>query len=345
MSHITNPKSEYNLEVNKFIKELKNKELTSSSQIALASVRLIKKLIGESKWSTAYDLLKILKDEEKFLFERIPSESVVRNIWKRVIKIIKDESINLEQENPAQLDNLQGNLFASLNTQNLCLSESELKPIMIEALSEIINEIETSVDNIAAQSLEHIHANEVILTMGRSQTVEAFLKNAARRRKFHVIVVESAPYLDGHELAANLTQIGLDVTLIPDSAIFTIISRVNTIIISSRSIFANGGLKAHVGTHSLALAAKHHNIPLIVLSSLYKLSPEYFANSNNLPDLYPADDVLSLNFHPNVTVLNPSFDYVPPDLVTLFIFNTTKNAPSYVYRLLREMYVIENEED
>ncbi len=47
---------------------------------------------------------------------------------------------------------------------------------MIEALSEIINEIETSVENIAAQSLEHIHANQVILTMGRSQTVEAFLK-------------------------------------------------------------------------------------------------------------------------------------------------------------------------
>ena len=41
-------------------------------------------------------------------------------------------------------------------------------------------------------------------------------------------------------------------------------------------------LKAHAGTHSLALAAKHHNIPLIVCSSLYKLSPEYFANSNNV---------------------------------------------------------------
>ena len=47
---------------------------------------------------------------------------------------------------------------------------------MIEALHEIINEIETSEENIAAQSSEHIHANEVILTMGRSKTVESFLK-------------------------------------------------------------------------------------------------------------------------------------------------------------------------
>ncbi len=47
---------------------------------------------------------------------------------------------------------------------------------MIEAISEIKNEIETSIENISTQSLEHIHANEVILTMGKSQTVEAFLK-------------------------------------------------------------------------------------------------------------------------------------------------------------------------
>jgi translation initiation factor eIF-2B subunit beta len=47
---------------------------------------------------------------------------------------------------------------------------------MIEAISEIINEIDTSVKNIASQSLDHIHANEVILTMGKSGTVEAFLK-------------------------------------------------------------------------------------------------------------------------------------------------------------------------
>jgi translation initiation factor eIF-2B subunit beta len=49
---------------------------------------------------------------------------------------------------------------------------------MIEAISEIKNEIETSIELIAAQSLEHIHANEVVLTMGKSETVEAFLKES-----------------------------------------------------------------------------------------------------------------------------------------------------------------------
>ncbi len=33
-----------------------------------------------------------------------------------------------------------------------------------------------STDNIAAQALEHIHSNEVIMTAGKSKTVERFLK-------------------------------------------------------------------------------------------------------------------------------------------------------------------------
>jgi len=68
------------------------RELSSSSQVALASIRLIKKLVGESKWQTANDLLKILLDEGNKLFRILPNEMVVKNIWKRVLKIIKDES-------------------------------------------------------------------------------------------------------------------------------------------------------------------------------------------------------------------------------------------------------------
>ena len=41
-------------------------------------------------------------------------------------------------------------------------------------------------------------------------------------------------------------------------------------------------LKAKIGTHALALAAKHHNIPLIVCASSFKLSVEHFCNSNNV---------------------------------------------------------------
>ena len=47
--------------------------------------------------------------------------------------------------------------------------------------------------NIDEQASAHIHAGEVILTYSRSKTVESFLKAAAKKRQFQVIICEGAP--------------------------------------------------------------------------------------------------------------------------------------------------------
>jgi len=68
-----------------------------------------------------------------------------------------------------------------------------LKSNILEGINELIEELGSLYKNIADQALDHIHANEVIMTYGKSRTVEEFLKAAARKRKFEVIVAESAP--------------------------------------------------------------------------------------------------------------------------------------------------------
>jgi translation initiation factor eIF-2B subunit beta len=37
-------------------------------------------------------------------------------------------------------------------------------------------------------------------------------------------------------------------------------------------------------------------------------------------------------------VHNPAYDYIPPNLVSLFVTDTGGYTPSYVYRLLNEYY-------
>ena len=37
-------------------------------------------------------------------------------------------------------------------------------------------------------------------------------------------------------------------------------------------------------------------------------------------------------------MVNPAYDYVPPELVSLLITNIGGNHPSYIYRLLAEYY-------
>ncbi|TFJ95265.1 Translation initiation factor eIF-2B subunit beta [Platysternon megacephalum] len=47
------------------------------------------------------------------------------------------------------------------------------------------------------------------------------------------------------------------------------------VIIGTKTILANGALIAVSGTHTLALAAKHHSTPLIVCAPMFKLSPQF----------------------------------------------------------------------
>ncbi|OBS77477.1 hypothetical protein A6R68_16076 [Neotoma lepida] len=214
-----------------------------------------------------------------------------------------------------------------------------LKSNIIEAINELLVELEGTTENIAAQALEHIHSNEVIMTIGFSRTVEAFLKEAAQKRKFHVIVAECAPFCQGHEMAVNLSKANIETTVMTDAAIFAVMSRVNKVggtgvtkvIIGTKTILANGSLRAVAGTHTLALAAKHHSTPLIVCAPMFKLSPQFVAPEEVLP--FTEGDILE-----KVSVHCPVFDYVPPDLITLFISNIGGNAPSYIYRLMSELY-------
>ncbi len=150
-----------------------------------------------------------------------------------------------------------------------------LKASVIQTINELKDEIETSRSNIAAQAHEHIHSNEIILTLGKSLTVEKFLKEAARYRKFQVIVIETAPTCNGHVMAKSLAEMGIETTVIPDSAIFAVMSRVSKIILSAHAIKANGGMVATSGTLVVANAAKHYSTPVVVCSGLYKLSPMY----------------------------------------------------------------------
>ncbi|ELU35736.1 IF-2B domain-containing protein [Rhizoctonia solani AG-1 IA] len=67
------------------------------------------------------------------------------------------------------------------------------KPALIDAVKEIVDEMEGVFEGIAKNAKNHIHADEIVLTIGYSRTVEEFLKAAAHDKKFTVIVAETAP--------------------------------------------------------------------------------------------------------------------------------------------------------
>lgn len=84
---------------------------------------------------------------------------------------------------------------------------------------------------------------------------------AARKRKFKLIVAEGSPSFEGQELALNLSRAGIDTTLVPESAVYALVSRVNKVILGCGGVLAElwwncGAEWWNCGALMLASAAK-----------------------------------------------------------------------------------------
>lgn len=195
------------------------------------------------------------------------------------------------------------------------------------------------------------------MTMDHSRTVEAFLKSAAKKRKFAVVVAETAPSFTGRTLARSLSSAGstsssdpspsIPTLLIPDSSIFALMSRCSKVVIGCHAVLADGSLLARSGSLGLCRSAKAHLVPVVVVCGMYKFSPVYSLGAGGgtgkggfgaragtdlaSSDLKSPEEVLReeevLGWQDagdgkgQVEVLNPYYDRVPSELVSLFITN------------------------
>ncbi|KAL4796499.1 hypothetical protein BDV19DRAFT_361106 [Aspergillus venezuelensis] len=241
------------------------------------------------------------------------------------------------------------------HTQN-----KDIRAEVLDGINEIIDELGQVDDQIAAYALDHIHSNEIILTHTSSTTVQKFLLKAAAKRKFTVIHAESYPnnheathatvsgaaptddeLLSTESFQKPLIAHGITVILIPDSAVFALMSRVNKVILGTHSVLANGGLVAAAGTRVIARAAKVHQTPCVVVSGVYKLSPVYPFDFDSLIEYGDSSKVIPYedgDLVDQIDVQNPLYDYVPAELVDLYITNLGGHAPSYLYRIVSDHY-------
>ncbi|KAF8763386.1 translation initiation factor eIF-2B subunit beta-like [Argiope bruennichi] len=335
-----------NKSIKDFLQNLKKKNIKFSSEIASETIKLLERVVTNSEWETANDLMKIIRDIGKTLTRPFYVHTVVGNMVKRTLKIIRDEYLNAvygKIEDYDVQESLQ-KMVSAQEDEEMDYSEkvSSLKKSISANLRELMEECERSPEVIAMQSEEHIHSDEVILTFGYSRTVEKFLK-AAAKRICNVIVVQGGRKLGILEMAKSLMESGIKVTLISSACMLPIMPHVNKVIVGAHCVMGNGGLKAVCGVHPLALAAEHHSVPFYVLAPVFKLTPQYVSSSDQegFNHNLPPEELLSfedIDLFRGVEVVNPAYDYVPPDKITLIIFNTGGNSPSYAYRPLKELY-------
>ncbi len=197
-------------------------------------------------------------------------------------------------------------------------------------------------DKIGEIGQNLIKNDSVILTNSFSSSVFSILKrarsldaSAQKRKKIKVRVLESRPLYEGRNLAKKLGNLGIDVTLIVDSAMGLFIKDADFVLVGadcvSERFFVN-----KIGTHPLALLAKNKKIPLYVASEKSKFIPEkYRFKSTHQGEITEVYEKKLLN----VKVENPYFEEIPISWCERIITEDGLLMPGEVSKLIRKIKV------
>jgi translation initiation factor eIF-2B subunit beta len=340
------------MKVNAFITQVKRGKMRGRYEKGRSTAEILRIIINTVKPGTPTSfVLSQIREFGRRVSKELETEMVISNIIRRILFVIRDElkrETLRAKKQVKSLDDLefshQPDLMSVLDveqSEDFNMDFILIKGHCIEGIKELIVELEDVYNNITEYAIEHIHANDVILTFGYSKSVESVLLGSMKKRKFNVVVTDNSPSDSGHLMAEMLTKSGIQATLIPLTNVFAVMSKVNKVVIGASAVMAKGGFISGSGIHQMCLAAKYFSVPVVVICGLYKMTPVFPVDQDSFNNLGNPKDVLKFEVGSNmkeVSFVNPEYDYVPPHLVTLIITNIGTYNSNYVYRLLGDYY-------
>lgn len=169
------------------------------------------------------------------------------------------------------------------------------------------------------------HCNTGALATGGYGTALGVIRSAHRRHAIDVYAGETRPWLQGARLTAwELSQEGIPVTLIADSAAAWLMKTgaIDWVVVGADRITANGDVANKIGTYSLAVLAKQHDVKFMVVAPMTtidwginqgdQIKIEERHQNELLPECYLEEDS-------QVSAWNPVFDVTPVELITAIV--------------------------
>jgi len=171
------------------------------------------------------------------------------------------------------------------------------------------------------------HCNAGSLATGGIGTATAPMYEAHKHNiPLSVYADETRPLLQGSRLTAwELLQAGINVTIITDSMAAKLMNdgKIKAVITGSDRIVANGDVANKIGTYSLAVNAKYHNIPFVVAAPTTTFDTT-ITHGSQIPieerDPTEVTMIRDTQIAPdNVHAASYAFDVTPAELVTAII--------------------------
>lgn len=141
-------------------------------------------------------------------------------------------------------------------------------------------------------------------------------------KRLSVIATETRPVMQGSRLTAfELRHDGIDVSLIPDTAVGHMMTRgaIKRVIVGADRVLRTGHVFNKIGTYQVAILAGKHEVPFYVAAPLstfdFESKPEDVVIEER-----SVDEVVRVGRKrvapKGVRVFNPAFDMTPPELIT-----------------------------
>lgn len=235
------------------------------------------------------------------------------------------------------------NLFWAIDRMLKTAQETEgtvaqIKTVLLETAKTINQEDIQTCQAIGDKGLEVLppspqklriltHCNAGALATAGYGTALGVIRSAWKaERLVRVYADETRPRLQGAKLTAwECVQEGIPVTVITDNMAAHCMKKgmIDAVIVGADRIAANGDTANKIGTYSLALVAKAHQIPFFVAAPLSTIDfqlatgAEIPIEERDAAEVYQVGETVLTP--PGVDFYNPAFDVTPAELITKII--------------------------
>ncbi|MFH0834957.1 MAG: S-methyl-5-thioribose-1-phosphate isomerase [Candidatus Micrarchaeota archaeon] len=187
-----------------------------------------------------------------------------------------------------------------------------------------------------------------VLVHCHSSTVMRVLKKAQDDgKKPKVFCTESRPLYQGRISAKELSDYGIDTTLVVDSAVSTVLRKMSdedVVFVGADAITSEGDLINKIGTCNIATLAKEHGKAFYPCTGTHKFDPLTLWGESERIEERSADEVWKKKERPRkLRVMNPAFDVTPASCVTAFVTELGVVPPSSLIGLLWKRFGLEEE--
>jgi translation initiation factor eIF-2B subunit beta len=178
---------------NKLVFNVKHAVLKGSLDIAQSTATFVEMIASSDEWTVASELLRLVNEEGNKLTAALPLHVTVANVVLQLLHIIRVEYLLAVNKSTQAVQRF---VESCMNYDEKFSAKCDgLKEAILDHINEYQTDLELSVDNITEQATHQIQSGDVIMTIGRSSIVEAFLLSKAKEKRadFEVVVVEGAP--------------------------------------------------------------------------------------------------------------------------------------------------------